>query len=65
MRRQLNQGFFIKLFLAGDGSVAWAELTEPFASLIEHELRTSDYQAMTGDAQNAPEWLSAVRATGT
>ncbi|MGH3923024.1 MAG: hypothetical protein ACRDTT_09185 [Pseudonocardiaceae bacterium] len=32
VRRQLNQGFFTKLFIDEDGSVERAELTEPFAS---------------------------------
>lgn len=34
IRRQLNQGFFVKLFIGEDGSVARTELTEPFAALL-------------------------------
>ena len=44
VRRQLNQGFFTKLFIARDGSVERAELTEPFASLMDHELGAPDWQ---------------------
>ncbi|XVS65976.1 recombinase family protein [Actinosynnema sp. CA-299493] len=33
VRRQINQGFFKKLFIGEDGSVERAELQEPFASL--------------------------------
>jgi hypothetical protein len=35
IRRQINQGFFVKLFIGEDGDVAQVELTEPFAALIE------------------------------
>jgi site-specific DNA recombinase len=34
IRRQINQGFFTKLFIDQDGSVERAELTEPFATLM-------------------------------
>ena len=34
LRRQINQGFFTKLFVDQDGSVERAELTEPFATLL-------------------------------
>ena len=34
IRRQINQGFFEKLFIGEDGSVVRAILTEPFAALL-------------------------------
>ena len=34
VRRQINQGFFTKLLIGQDGSVAHGELTEPFATLL-------------------------------
>ena len=34
VRRLINQGFFVKLFIGDDGSVERAELTEPFAALL-------------------------------
>ncbi|WP_245589829.1 zinc ribbon domain-containing protein [Amycolatopsis balhimycina] len=38
VRRQINQGFFVKLFIGQDGSVVRVELTEPFAALLAQEL---------------------------
>ncbi|GAB2991914.1 recombinase [Amycolatopsis acidiphila] len=35
IKRQINQGFFEKLFIGEDGTVVRAELTEPFAALLE------------------------------
>ncbi|HEV8556833.1 MAG TPA: recombinase family protein, partial [Actinophytocola sp.] len=35
VRRQINQGFFEKLFISEDGSVERYELTEPFAALLD------------------------------
>lgn len=35
IRRQINQGFFEKLYIGEDGTVERAELTEPFAALLE------------------------------
>ncbi|GAA4550038.1 recombinase family protein [Amycolatopsis samaneae] len=34
IRRQINQGFFTKLFIGEDGNVESAELTEPFAAIL-------------------------------
>ncbi|HJP79352.1 MAG TPA: hypothetical protein VJ914_34080 [Pseudonocardiaceae bacterium] len=34
IRRQINQGFFEKLFIGEDSSVVRAILTEPFAALL-------------------------------
>jgi site-specific DNA recombinase len=38
IRRQINQGFFAKLYLGQDGSVERYELTEPFRQLLDPEL---------------------------
>jgi site-specific DNA recombinase len=35
IRRQINQGFFVRLLIGPDGEVEQAELTEPFAALLE------------------------------
>jgi hypothetical protein len=35
IRRQINQGFFKKLYLGQDGTVERYELTEPFRQLLE------------------------------
>ncbi len=35
IRRQINQGFFEKLYIAEDGSVARVDFTEPFSALLE------------------------------
>ena len=64
VRRQLNQGFFTKLFIARDGSIERAELTEPFVSLMDHELGAPDWQT-GGGAQNVLEGLDLVRTTET
>jgi hypothetical protein len=34
IRRQINQGFFEKLYIGEDGSVVRAQLTEPFAAML-------------------------------
>lgn len=34
IKRQINQGLFVKLFIGEDGSVERTELTEPFAALV-------------------------------
>jgi len=55
IKRQINQGFFIKLLIDQDGSVEWAELTEPFAQLL-----TSKWQTVTGGAQNTPDTTGSL-----
>ena len=50
VKRQINQGFFRKLIIDSDGTVARAELTEPFAQLL-----APDWEAATGNAQNVPD----------
>jgi site-specific DNA recombinase len=42
IRRQINQGFFQKLYIGEDGSVEERELTEPFAALLEGEVVVRD-----------------------
>ena len=59
IRRQINQGFFVKLFIGEDGSVERAELTEPFAALLEdgrviQAVREMDGQDVTTNAQDGP-----------
>ena len=44
IRRQINQGFFEKLYLDEDGTVARVDLTEPFTSLL----------ALTGSGTSRP-----------
>ena len=63
IRRQLNQGFFEKLFIAEDGSVEHAELTEPFAQLLAPE----DGRAPNGaqSAPDAPTTLDVVTPRGS
>lgn len=53
IRRQINQGFFVKLFIDEDGEVARAELTEPFATLLDG--RTNVVTARATDADNASD----------
>lgn len=38
IRRQINQGFFEKIYVAQDGSIERYDLTEPFAALLGHDL---------------------------
>ena len=57
IRRQINQGFFEKLFIGEDGNVVRAELTEPFRTLLgvgRDTLTVSSSQAVP-DAPSAPE----------
>lgn len=37
VRRLIDQGFFVKLFIGSDGGVERAELTEPFAALLTED----------------------------
>jgi hypothetical protein len=50
-RRQINQGFFKKLFIGEDGSVEHAELNEPFASLD----RAAEHAARMVAGRDVPE----------
>jgi len=50
IKRQINQGFFKRLLIHQDGTVQRAELTKPFAQLLEPH-----WHAATQDAQNAPD----------
>jgi len=60
VRRQINQGFFTKLFIATDGSVERVELTEPFATLMGDGLR-----AVAAGAQAAPDAPRSNRETSS
>lgn len=62
VKRQINQGFFTKLLIDQDGSVAQAELTEPFAQLLTPERQTGTDGAH--DAPDAPGRLPAPRTPG-
>lgn len=61
VRRQMNQGFFKKIWIAEDGTVERAELTEPFAASLGWDgvvaanragqrLRTDPEDSETGEA---------------
>lgn len=59
VRRQINQGFFVKLFIDEDGEVARAELTEPFAALLDGETnagttRVTDADMVSHIGRDAP-----------
>jgi hypothetical protein len=59
IRRQINQGFFVKLFIDEDGGVAQVELTEPFAALLDGgtstgTTRTTDTDTASHVAGDAP-----------
>jgi len=49
IRRQINQGFFKKLFIEEDGSVERYELTEPFAALLDEDGITMKTAIATND----------------
>lgn len=56
VRRQINQGFFEKLYIGQDGTVEGAELTEPFRPILgaAHGLVTEvDADAAAQDASTA------------
>jgi hypothetical protein len=53
VRRLMNQGFFVKLYVAQDGSIERAELTKPFATLLQ---RTE--LARNGNSQTRPDALA-------
>jgi site-specific DNA recombinase len=68
VRRLINQGFFVKLFIGEDGSVEGAELTEPFATLLSGTEITRatgrDAPERTGEAsQTAVSEIDASGAT--
>jgi site-specific DNA recombinase len=52
IRRQINQGFFKKLFIGEDGTVERAELTEPFAALLGQAETVDTY--VTATPEDAP-----------
>lgn len=52
IRRQINQGFFEKLYIDEDGSVVNVDLTEPFGTLLA--ITSGDDQQAADDTQTAP-----------
>lgn len=56
IRRQINQGFFEKLYIGEDGSIERAEFTEPFRALLNagHALAYADKTGTDTVAQAAP-----------
>ncbi|MGH2600637.1 MAG: hypothetical protein ACRDQW_02670 [Haloechinothrix sp.] len=74
IRRQINQGFFTKLFIDEDGSVERYELTEPFAVLLgtgqtilaeAPTAEASDAHHMPEPSQIAPDGRTAGEAEET
>jgi site-specific DNA recombinase len=55
VRRQINQGFFARLFINEDGTVVRAELTEPFVALLDGGNVFQALPDTTTDAQTAPD----------
>ncbi|OLT23156.1 hypothetical protein BJF78_07310 [Pseudonocardia sp. CNS-139] len=62
VKRQINQGFFTKLWIGQDGTAERFELTEPFAVLLEQgqtDVRTSPRPArptLTGMTEDRLTW---------
>jgi hypothetical protein len=54
VRRQINQGFFERLLIGGDGSAEQAEFTEPFRLLLDHGTALA-YQTGAEASQMNPE----------
>lgn len=63
MKRQINRGFFEKLFIGPDGTVERAQLTEPFAALLAkgQTLRTPEI-VTDKDRATAPATSSATES---
>lgn len=53
IRRQINQGFFKKLYINTDGSVERADLTEPFAQVLGEKLGEATVVADSRDTADA------------
>ncbi|WP_083255106.1 helix-turn-helix domain-containing protein [Amycolatopsis orientalis] len=55
IRRQINQGFFAKMYIDHDGCVESVELNEPFTTLLSPVLHraTTTHQTVTATAQTA------------
>jgi hypothetical protein len=64
VRRQINQGFFEKLYIGQDGTVERADLTKPFAALLEvgETIRLAAPSAPADPASQAT--LDATNASG-
>jgi site-specific DNA recombinase len=66
IRRQINQGFFRKLFIGEDGTVVRAEMTEPFAILLDASAATAQATPQPDAApapQTAPDATTARNRT--
>jgi hypothetical protein len=61
IRRQINQGFFERLYIGEDGSVVRAELTEPFAAMLADS--GSIYTTTTTDTEPASRTAPGETAT--
>ena len=62
IRRQINQGFFEKLYIGEDGQVESAELTEPFAALLKagETVRLTETATATDSASQIARGASAA-----
>ena len=65
IRRQLNQGFFQKLYISEDGSVQEGDLNQPFAALLTgtvgEEVSVPRQNGAPRDAQTHPDDMTAGR----
>ena len=55
IRRQINQGFFEKLFIGEDGSVVRVILTEPFHALLPEVVRIFGPSQTAAETSARPE----------
>jgi hypothetical protein len=57
VKRQINQGFFEKLFIGEDGEVVRTELTEPFKALLNagQSIQTGSAEDPARASQDAPD----------
>ena len=57
IRRQINQGFFTKLYIGPDGSVERYDLTEPFRQLLGVDLAAPMINSFDLETRTAPDDL--------
>jgi site-specific DNA recombinase len=62
IRRQINQGFFQKLFISEDGSVQRAELTEPFTALLDTTPHDGTIETIDSPSQDAVDATESATA---
>src|SRR4051812_841502 len=71
IRRQINQGLFVKLYIGRDGDVERYDLTEPFMQLLTYDLgptvgvTATDSDESDGMSDSGDVSASAVPATPT